>query len=190
LVSPGAAAGRCKRPQRGMARHTTRRGRSWTLMDTAVSLNHARPAWLGLSRRVGVASNPHAPTGSSRKWLRNKRSAATKCRNTAPALGDKSTGELLGLPGRRRKFGLEQARVGGRPTRRRVSALLAERAAQASPRATAGLPEQHRFGARCCSPERPPKEVGLPIRLGVGDRTASPTTCGHTDALTLFAEAA
>lgn len=41
----------------------------------------------------------------------------------------------------RPRFGLERPRVGGNPTRRRVSALLAERAAQASPRATAGLPE-------------------------------------------------
>jgi hypothetical protein len=57
-----------------------------------------------------------------------------------PVCLDKSMGELLGLPGRRRRFGLEQVRVGGNPTRRRVSVLLAERAAQASPRATAGLP--------------------------------------------------
>jgi hypothetical protein len=81
-------------------------------------------------------------------------------------------GELLGLPGPRRRFGLVRRRVGGISTRRRVSALLAERAAQASPRATAGLPEPASVPYR---KPRPPcsDEVDWP-----GDRVQGLPTLG------------
>src|SRR6476646_1210261 len=75
-------------------------------------------------------------TGAQRRGRPALRSPHAERHPTGPARGATRVARH-----ERRRFGLERRRVGGNPTRRRVSALLAERAAQASPRATAGLPE-------------------------------------------------